>query len=135
MLGLLFNKLPDDLIDLIREYIPDKYFIFTNTYYYNLYHHLLRDRIPIYYTFIRDVIRRDNEYVFSIVARENIYEWISKKNYVYKNMVFSNYIYFIINYCIENGSDKCRNVLNEYSEIRELCRNQHKKNVIKYING
>lgn len=50
-------------------------------------------------------------------------------------MIFANYIYFIIHYCIENNSDKCRLIIKNYLSKGNLCINQHKKNVVKYING
>jgi hypothetical protein len=79
------------------------------------------------------MIRRDNEFVFEKIITENIELWIKKKEYIYKNMIFNNYIYFIINYCIENNSERCRDILTNYLSKRHLCRNLHKKNVVKYI--
>ena len=87
----------------------------------------------MYENFVRDTIRRDNEFVFEMVVRENIDSWLKNKQYRYKNMVFNNYIYFIMHFCIENNSERCREVLLHYLIKRDLCRNLHKKNVVKYI--
>ena len=92
----LFNniqKLPQDIIFLIKEYIPKKYLIFTNKENYKLYHKLLKPSINNYENYIRDTIRRDNSFVFEQIMNENYKIWKTKTNYMYKNMIFNNYFY------------------------------------------
>ena len=127
------SDLPCDIINLIKEYIPRWKLVFVNKNFYDLYHYTIKKRIPLYNNYVRDMIRRDNEFVFERIIKENIELWLKKKEYFYKNMVFNNYIYFIMNYCIENNSERCRDVLINYLSKRHLCRNLHKKNVVKYI--
>jgi hypothetical protein len=127
------SDLPCDIINLIKEYIPRWKLVFVNKNFYDLYHYTTKKRIPLYNNYVRDMIRRDNEFVFERIIKENIELWLKKKEYFYKNMVFNNYIYFIMNYCIENNSERCRDVLSNYLSKRHLCRNLHKKNVVKYI--
>ena len=127
------SDLPNEIIDLIKEFIPREKLVFVNSGYYKLYHHTIKKYIPLYSNYIRDIIRRDNEYVFEEVVKENIELWFKKKEYFYKNMIFDNYIYFIMNYCIENNSERCRDILIQYLSKRDLCRNLHKKKVVKYI--
>jgi hypothetical protein len=129
------SELPDEIIRLIKEYIPIHKLIFVNSFYYKSYHYLIKKYIPLFENYIRDTIRRDNEFVFEQIIRENINYWVKKKQYIYKNMIFNNYIYFIIHYCIENNSDKCRLIIKNYLSKGNLCINQHKKNIVKYING
>ena len=129
------SELPDDIIRLIKEYIPIHKLIFVNSLYYKSYHYLIKKYIPLFENYIRDTIRRANEFVFEQIIRENINYWVKKKQYIYKNMMFNNYIYFIIHYCIENNSDKCRLIIKNYLSKGNLCINQHKKNIVKYING
>ena len=126
-------QLPDDIIKLIKEYIPYQSLVFVNTFYYNNYHYTIKKIIPQYENYTRDIIRKDNEFVFEKVIDENINSWIKNKQYRYKNMIFNNYIYFIMYLCVENNSERCRVVLNEYLKKRDLCRNLHKKNIVKYI--
>ena len=73
--------------------------------------------------------------VFEQICRENFDNWINNKQYRYKYMIFNNYIYFIMCFCIENDSNKCRDILLNIFEERKFGKNLHKKNVIKYING
>jgi hypothetical protein len=83
--------------------------------------------------YIRDTIRRDNNFVFEMIVRENYLKWFEIKNYTYNNYEFKNYVYFVINYCIENESNKCRNFITEFLQELGLYKNQHKKNFVKYI--
>jgi hypothetical protein len=125
--------LPDEIIREIFDYIPRQKLVFINSTYYNLYHYLLKNHIPIYESYTRDMIRRDNYYVLERLVRENFDSWIKNRQYQYKNMVFSNYIYFVLHFCMENNSDRCRNILMVELSKRDLSRNLHKKNIIKYI--
>ena len=126
-------KLPDDIIKMIKEFIPQYKLVFVNLYYYNLFHSYVRNMIPLYENYIRDTIRRDNEFVFNKIVEENLYNWINNKNYRYKNMIFSNYMYFINYFCMENNSQNCRKILFDNLNKRDLSINLHKKNTVKYI--
>jgi hypothetical protein len=127
------NKLPEVIIDLIKEFIPHFKVVFLNSKYYNAYHYILRNHIPQYDNYVRDVINRDNEMVFKYIARENFERWLKNVEYRYKDMIFNNYIYFVLYYCVENNSEKCREILIDYLSERNLYKNLHKKNVVKYI--
>ena len=125
--------LPQDILLIIKEYISKKKFIFTNRENYYLYHILLKPSISNYENYIRDTIRRDNQFVFDRIVRENYYKWTEILQYRYKNMIFKNYFYFTINYCIENESTNCRLTIHNFLKEHGLCKNLHKKNVVKYI--
>lgn len=127
------SDLPDDIIRLIKEFIPQQKLIFVNKYFYNLYHPLLRSTISTYENYVRDMIRRDNNFVFERIIKENIDRWLKNKEFRYKNMIFNNYIYFLSHYSIENNSERCREIIMNYLSKRDLCRNLHKKKVVKYI--
>jgi hypothetical protein len=126
-------NLPDEIVREIFDYIPRHKLVLVNTTYYNLYHYLLRNHFPVYESYVRDMIKRDNYYIFERLIRENTDSWIKNRQYRYQCKVFSNYIYFVLYFCIENKSDRCRNILMEELSKRDLCRNLHKKNIIKYI--
>jgi hypothetical protein len=126
-------NLPQEIINLIQTYIPVKYLVFVNKTFYHLYHYRLKPFIPLYDNYIRDIIRRDNSFVYREILCENFEKWLLLKKYYYKNMVFNNYVYFVLHYCIENNSDRCREILIEYLKKRNLYKNLHKKIVVKYI--
>ena len=124
------NNLPDELINKIKEYLPKVYFVFTNKQNYLLYHHVVNFYIKDYYNYLKDTILRDNDFVFEKIVQEQFENWNLIKNYIYRNMVFIKYIYFVIYYCIENDSNKCYQII---SRKHGLCKNLHKKNIIKNI--
>ena len=126
-------NLPNELISLIKEYIPKNRFIFTNRENYRLYHYLIRIRPNQFDDYIKNIIKRDNEYTLNLIIRENYFKWYEIKNYMYKNMIFKNYLYFVMNFCIENDSNNCRTIINDFLKEHGLGKNLHKKNVVKYI--
>ena len=83
--------------------------------------------------YIRETIRRDHAFVFEQIIKENWKKWLSIREYLYKNSVYSNYIYFLKDYGLINDSIKCRNLLNTFLLERGIGKNQHKKNIIKNI--
>jgi len=126
-------KLPDSLIKIIEEFIPKSKLIFISKENYIKYHLLTKKLIKNYENYIRDIIRRDNYFVFEFIIAENYKKWLEIKQYKYKNMIFKNYLYFLINYCIENDCNNCRNVISNFLNFHGLGKNLHKKNVVKYI--
>ena len=127
------RRLPPELIRYIKEYIPKKTFVFTNRENYNLYHSLLKPSIKDYESYIRTMIRQDNEFVFKKIVEENFSKWYEIRQYKYKNMIFKNYLYFVMNFCIENESNNCRKTVLEFLKEHGLGKNLHKKNIVKYI--
>jgi hypothetical protein len=129
------NKLPFHIINEIKKYIPNKTLIFLNHDKYITNHYLIRHIIPSikFENYIRNIIYRDFDFVFQQIVKENYLKWFEIKHYIYKNVIYKNYIYFIKGFCIENNSEKCRFFLNEFLEKLGLCKNQHKKNIIKHI--
>jgi hypothetical protein len=132
-MGDIYNKLPLDIINYIKKYIPQKELVFTNRENYNLFHPIIKLHIKDYDLYIKYMIKRDNEFVFTKIVEENCYKWYEIKKYQYKNMIFTNYLYFVINFCIENESNNCIKVLSYFLKEHGLCKNLHKKNVVKYI--
>ncbi len=131
---MIFNEislLPREIVEIIKSYIPNVSLIFVNKEYYNNYHCLLKYLIikkNNYEKYIRNIIRRDNDFVFQHILNDNIELFLKIKNYQYKMIIYNNYLYFLSDYCIHNNSTKCRNVLNEFFKQHRLCKNRHKKN-------
>jgi hypothetical protein len=130
---LRINLLPNELVNIIKEYIHKKIMVFIDKTNYTLYHFSIKKYIPCYENYIRNMIRRDYAFVFEQIVRENYKKWMEIKHYIYENFVFKNYIYFILHFCIENDSQKCRSFIKNFLKELGLCKNQHKKNVVKYI--
>jgi hypothetical protein len=129
------NKLPFFIVNEIKQYISEQKLIFVNRKNYINLHYLIRYQIPSinFEHYIRTIVYRDFDFVFQQIVQENYLKWFEIKEYTYKNNIYKNYVYFIKGFCIENNSEKCRIFLNDFLEKLGLCKNQHKKNIIKHI--
>jgi hypothetical protein len=126
-------KLPDVMIEYIKLFISPLNIIFTNKKNYYLHHHIIKQSIKDYEEYTRFMIRQDNELVVKKIIEENYSKWYKMREYRYKNQVFSNYLYFIMFYCVENDSNNCRNAICIFLKEHGLGKNLHKKNIVKYI--
>ena len=128
------NRVPYELLEHIKTYIPLKTFFVVDKNFYLKEHHILEEMAKNKFeSYVRYLIRRDMDFSFSIVLKNYHQKWLNFKNYEYKHMIFINYLYFLQYYCIENDSSKCRIKLNIIFDETGLSKNQHKKNIIKYI--
>ena len=129
------DKLPDDMIYEIYAYLPKIVTMFLTKENYLKDHHLLKTLTNKRHieNYIRTMVRQDNEFVFNQLLVENYHRWIQMTKYYYKNCIYSNYLTFIESYAIDNESTKCRRLLCEFLLELGLSKNQHKKNIVKYI--
>ena len=130
---IYIDKLPDELIDIIKEYIPLEVTIFLNKALYLKNHCVIKQFISNYESYIRDMVRKNNDFVFEQICKENFKKWLFIKKYHYKSIIFSNYIYFLLYFCNENNSSQCREIIKSHLTQHGLIEKQHKKNIIKHI--
>jgi len=127
---LKINELPIELIDVIKMFIPSIFLLFVNKTYYYESHSLLLNRMLLenrYDKYIRNLITSDNYFAFECMLREHN-KYNTNKKYLYKNVEYKNYYYFLIDFCIENDASNCRNALNTFLLDAGLCQNRDKKN-------
>jgi hypothetical protein len=127
------SYLPQEIINIIKEYIPKTTWVFLTKTHYLLYHKLIKKHITCYESYIRFTIKKDNNFVFERIFEENYKIWLNKYNYKYQNILFKNYFFFIIDYCVDNGSNRCKQIIDNFLKEHGLWKNLHKKNIIKYI--
>jgi hypothetical protein len=132
---IILNKLPECIVNMIYDYIPRKYLVFTNKNNYKKYHYILKSSITYYDNYIKKMVRKDCNFIFETIINENYNIWKNIKQYQYKNNTYKNYIYFIIDYCIENESTKCKELITKIFSKENVNINQPKKNIYKYTNG
>jgi hypothetical protein len=129
------KNLPIEIESYIKEFIPIKTLCFLNKKNYIKYHKYVKKWIPkkLFENYIRDIIRRDNHFVFDLIIKENYKKWLQIIKYKYKNIIYGNFICFIDDLCIKNESTNCRNLLSDFLNKTGLSKNQHKKNTITNI--
>ena len=73
------SQLPNEICDMIFEYVQDEEKIFVNKEYYNKYHYLLKNKISdkSYDNYLRDIIRNDSSYVLNQLLQENFEKWLN----------------------------------------------------------
>ena len=132
---LSIQKMPEDIIMYIKEFIPWSTLVWLDKKTYIKNHHIIYKQIPTnkYESYVRDMIRKDNLLVISCLMRENFKRWTNYKKYLYKNTIYQNFNYFLLDYCRENNSTSCSNIIKEYLQDSRLSKNQHKKNIIRNI--
>ena len=129
------DSLPDELILIIYSYIPKMVKLFLTKQKYIEEHKLIKKyinktNIENYY---RSMLRQDNDFVFKQLLVENQQKWFNMKSYYYKTCIYTNYITFIESYADEHESSNCKQLIVDLFEELGLNKNQHKKNMIKYI--
>ena len=128
---MLINIMPDDIKYYIWKYLRVHTVMITNKKNYVLYHKYLRPYNREQH--IRNIIKKDYEFVFQQLLFENVEKWLNLKDFIYKNHIYKNYIYFLILFCIEYESNRCYNMINNFLKQKQLCQNRHKKNIIRFI--
>jgi len=131
------NKLPNEIVSLIESYVPPIVKIFWSKVLYEINHKLLQQYLFIcnknIEEYIRSIIRKDHDFVFSRLLVDNLDRWLNLKNYLYRHCIYMNYLVFLNSYCIDNDSQKCKALIQETLKKLGFSKNQHKKNLIKYI--
>lgn len=131
------DKLPNEIVSLIETYVPTTKKLFWNKALYEVNHKLLLQYLFIHNKnieeYIRSIIRKDHDYVFSRLLVDNLDKWTNLRNYLNKDCIYMNYLVFLNSYCVDHDSQKCLQLLNPIIEKLGFSKNQHKKNLIKYI--
>jgi hypothetical protein len=122
------ENIPEDIINYIKNFIPLDVLVWLNSDYYRNCHHLVYKCIPplMCENYIRMIVRRDKAYVFKTVLQDNILRWYNMKKYMYKNMIFDNYLQFLVNYANENDSKNIKTMIENTSYLI-LGKKWHKK--------
>ena len=110
------DKLPDEILLIIFNYINLEKKIFLNKYYYNNYSHLIINLIPKhnYHSYLRSIIRNDSKFSFINILSLNFSFWINNiTNYKYNNTYYENYLSFLIQLCKKYNSNKCLNLITD----------------------
>lgn len=123
------SKLPNELCRIIFTYVRDEEKIFLNTTYYNKYHHLFVTKIKTNYdNYVRDIIRRDNDFVLKQLLNENYNQWLKKRKLIHKSIIYSHYSGYLLGLSMDNESNKCKELINHFYDTKGLSKNLHKKN-------
>tara|TARA_Y100001980_G_C14480164_1_gene258803 strand:- start:598 stop:1014 length:417 start_codon:yes stop_codon:yes gene_type:complete len=113
-------SLPHEVLNMIFFYLSSNIKVFLNKKYYKKYNNLILrlNEIKNYNSLIRDILRNDYIFIFKYKLECNIYFWVNLINYSYKNVIYSNFITFLLFYCEKHSSNKCKNLI--YNKLNEI---------------
>lgn len=133
MYFLIYN-LPNELLDNIFQYLDISLKISLNKFYYEKYNYILQENFYPEKTnsLVRDIIRNDYIYVFKHIISKNFDNWIKVIKYSYKNIIYENYITFLIYYCNKYSSNKCKNHIYYFLDKSGIKKTLLKNNKVKY---
>ena len=79
--------------------------------------------------YMRKIIRKDYNYLFERNINSNYKKWHKIKKWTYKNRILSNFIDYLRFLCIENGSNKCKKILDTYEKQNGYYHKKKFKNI------
>jgi hypothetical protein len=77
-------------------------------------------------SYIRFIIRNDLDFVLHQVVKKYYKKWINTKKYLYKDVIYHNYLSFILSFIIDNNSHKCTNYLTLFLDKHEISKKLYK---------
>jgi hypothetical protein len=129
-------KIPDELLAIIYSFLPNKIKMKISRKIYLENHYILKPILlnkNCFESYVRNIIRRDHNFVFERVFNENVNSWLSKKNVEYNYCIYANYLHFLRSFCMEQESTRCKTIIDNYLKKGGMSINQHKKFIIKNI--
>ena len=111
----LYVKLPEEIINKIKEYIKPKELVYTNKTNFKLYHKQVMYKLNINLrsvkTFIKIMLKNDYDILFMDYILKYWKRWINIRRYEIGGVIYGNYLYYIYEYLIRNNSKKCFQIL------------------------
>jgi hypothetical protein len=132
MLFQWIQHLPDEIINIIWSKLNPCHIIFLNKENYKKFNYLIDGMVCNYESYIRDIIRNDYIFSFNYILNRQFKYWLHKRNYRYNDVIFPDYIHFLLNYSISNKASKCNKLINLQLNLSGLKKEWRKNNRIKY---
>lgn len=112
--------LPEDLVNIIKSYIPIENLSLTNKYYWNMwYNYSYSNKLKSSYW--RFILRNDNNFVFKKFLINAIPYFLKEKKIIYKSQIYPRrleLVNYLINYTF--NSQKCKIVLDTFMKTKRL---------------
>ena len=127
------DNLPREILDVIFTYIPTTVKVWLNKEYYMKNNHVIKSLIPKtrFNNYIIATIRNDDAFVFDHIINENKVAWftdlVNNRKYRHGNNIYTCFLYFMYEYCIEQNSNKCRETIERHA-TELIGPKWHKKN-------
>jgi hypothetical protein len=124
--------LPDDIIDIIFEKLSPYKKMFLNKELYIKFNPIIDPYINNSENYIRDIIRKDYSLVFKFIVERKFKKWLCMRNYSYNNIIYPDYVHFLLFFTSTNNAYKCNNLINLQLNLSGLKKEWRKNSRIKY---
>ena len=115
------EKLPEDVVGVIGEFLPLQRAVFLNKTNYE------KNQAYISADCIRRIIRNDYHYLFLHKLKFNYKRWNKRHKWYFDGYMFPKYNLYLRYLCIKYGSSKCKETLDLYEkEIGSFRKNKFK---------
>jgi hypothetical protein len=123
------DKIPIELVIIIKSYIPREIIIVTNKKECEGEYMKLRlTQIGNLHSYSRKIIINKLNYIFEMLIKFKYTHWKNIKRYRYNGYKYDSYILFLEQLCIMLESTKCGKVIGEFEKRNGIVRKKkHKK--------
>jgi hypothetical protein len=110
---MMWSSLPHDILLHIYGYLPWQSYMGLTKHNYLLFHPFFIETVEVKKqdSLLRQIIRLDYSFVFSLWAQEKSMGWCRRKKYRFGGKTFVNYMTFLQTLCLEKQASKCLDCL------------------------
>jgi len=126
----LMHELPDELVKLIWNYVPEHLRALVDKSNYKTFHSHLYELIPerSRSALHRDLIRHDCSFVMTTILQEQFHTLSLYKRYNYQSMVHRSYLDFLHYLAQHSGASRCSLVIRDSMDLSAFGANRPKNN-------
>tara|TARA_Y100000992_G_C21034044_1_gene381760 strand:- start:148 stop:609 length:462 start_codon:yes stop_codon:yes gene_type:complete len=82
--------------------------------------------------YIRDMVRKDNSFVFEQIINERQHKWLRMRKYLYSTYIFDTYLHFLAYFAFKSSAYKCEQIIKNIG-LSELGEKWHKRSKVRNI--
>ena len=114
------NLLPEDLVNIIKSYIPIKVLRLTNKYFWEK-NYIISYEYKLQSSYWRFLLRNDIDFIFDKYLNNALPYFLKEKRIIYKSQIYPRrleLVNYLINYTF--NSQKCKIVLDNFMKKKRL---------------
>lgn len=124
----LFSILNDDVLGVIKSYIPTEKLVWLTKNDY-IKHHTVIKRLILpnqYDDYLRDIVKHDCAFVFERILCEQFDKFHAWKHFDYNYVRYNSYLSYLREYANKNGSIKCVKIIDEIAHEKGFSKKWYK---------
>ena len=114
------NLLPEDLVNIIKSYIPIKVLRLTNKYFWEK-NYIISYEYKLQSSYWRFLLRNDIDFIFDKYLNNALPYFLKQKRIIYKSQIYPRrleLVNYLINFTFD--SQKCKIVLDNFMKKKRL---------------